>query len=64
MNGFKMQNNEFWRHYMRFIDVLNSKVISIAEHVLILNKIQVEEKVSAFNTIFGIDINGVKCFKS
>ena len=59
-----MQNNEFWRHYWRFIDVLSSKVISIAEIVLTLNKIQVEENVSAFNTIFGIDINGVKCFKS
>ena len=44
-------NNEFWRHYCRLIDVLNSKVISIAENVLILNKIQVEENVSAFNTI-------------
>ena len=59
-----MQNNEFWRHYWRFIDVLSSKVISIAEDVLILNKLQVEENVSAFNTIFGIDINGVKCFKT
>ena len=55
MDGFKMQNNEFWRHY---------RVISIAEHILILNTIQVEETVSASNTIFGIDINGVKCFKS
>ena len=36
----------------------------IAENVLILNKIQVEENVSAFNIIFGIDINGVKGFKS
>ena len=59
MNGFIMQNNEFWRHYWRFIDVLNIKVISIAEHVLILNKIQVEENVSAFNTIFGIDIKAL-----
>ena len=59
-----MQNNELRQHYWRFIDVLRSRVISIAEHVLILNKIQVEETVSAFNTIFGIDINGVKCFKS
>ena len=61
IDGFKMQNNEFWRDYWRFIDVLNSRVISIAEHVFILNKIQVEETVSAFNTIFGIDIhvNGV-----
>ena len=64
MDGFKIQNNEFCRHYWRFIDVLSSKVISIAENVLILNKIQVEENVSAFNTIFVIDINGVKCFKS
>ena len=46
------------------IDVLSSRVISIAEHILILNTIQVEETVSASNTIFGIDINGVKCFKS
>ena len=59
-----MQNSEFWRHYWHFIDVLSSKVISVAENVLILNKIQVEENVSAFNTIFGIDINGDKCFKS
>ena len=59
-----MQNNEFWRHYWRFIDILSSKVINIAENVLILNIIQVEENVSAFNTIFGIDVNGVKCFKS
>ena len=58
MDGFKMQNNEFWRHYLRLIDVLSSRVISIAEHVLILNKIQVEEPVSAFNTLFWIDING------
>ena len=47
-----MENNEFWRHFWRFIDVLSSKVISIAENVLILNKIQVEENVSVFNTIF------------
>ena len=58
-----MQINEFLCHYWRFIDVLSSLVISIAENVLILNKIQVEENVSAFNTILGIDINGVKCFK-
>ena len=64
MDGFKIQNNECLRHYLRFIDVLNSKVISIAEHVLRLNKIQLEENVSAFNTIFEIDIKGVKCFKS
>ena len=59
-----MQNNEFWCHYWCFIDVLSSKVISIAEIVLILNTIQVEENVSAFNTIFGININGVNCFES
>ena len=63
-DGFKMQNNEFWRQYWRFIDVSNSKVISIAEHDLILKKIQVEERVSASYPIFRIDINGVKCFKS
>ena len=45
-----MQNNEFWRHYWRFIDVLSSKAISIAENVLILNKIQVKEIFSIFNT--------------
>ena len=49
MDGFKMQNNELWRHYWRFIEVL---FIRIAEHVHILNKIQVEENVSVFNTIF------------
>ena len=49
------------------IDVLSSRVISTAEHnkiILILNTMKVEETVSASNTIFGIDINGVKCFKS
>ena len=45
--------------YWRF-----KKVISTAENVLILTIIQVEENVSAFNTIFGIDIDGVNCFKS
>ena len=37
-----------------------------AEHIFILNTIQVEENISASNTIFWIDIhvNGVKCFKS
>ena len=59
MDGFKMQNNEFWRHNWRFIDVLRTSVISFSEHELILNKIQVEETVTAFKTIFGIDINGV-----
>ena len=59
-----MQNNDFWQHYWRFIDVLSTKVISIAENVRIFNTIQVEENVSAFSTIFWIDINGVKCFKS
>ena len=58
MNGFKTQDNEFWRHYLRF-----NKVISTAENVLILNIIQVEGNASAFNTIFGIDIDGVNCFK-
>ena len=66
MDGFKMQNNEFWRHYRRLIDVLSSRVISFAEHIFILNTIQVEETVSASNTIFWIyiHVNGVKCFKS
>ena len=41
-----------------------NKVISTAEIVLILNIILVEENVSAFNKIFGIDINGVNYFKS
>ena len=45
--------------YWRF-----NKVISTAENVLILNIILVEENVSAFNTIFGIDIDGVNNFKS
>ena len=45
--------------YWRF-----NKVISTAEIVLILNIILVEENVSTFNTIFGIDIDGVYCFKS
>ena len=64
MDGFKMQNNEFWRHY--FIDVLSSRVIIFAEHIFIMKTIQVEETVSASNTIFWINIhvNGVKCFKS
>ena len=55
-----MQNSEFWRQYLRFIDVLYSKVISIAKNALMFKKIQVEENISAFNTIFGININGVK----
>ena len=41
-----------------------NKVISTAENVLILKIILVEENVSAFNTIFGIDIHGVNYFKS
>ena len=45
--------------YWRF-----NKVISPAENVLILNIIQVEENVSAFNTIFGIEIDGFNYFKS
>ena len=46
--------------YWRF-----DKVISTAENVLILNIIQVEEKIPAtYNTIFRIDIDGVNCFKS
>ena len=53
-----MQNNELWCHFLHFIDVLSSDVISIEENVLILNKIQVEENVSAFKTIFVIIING------
>ena len=59
-----MQDNEFWRHFWRCFDVISSKVISIAENVFILNKIQMEENVSAFNTIFGIDVNGVQYFES
>ena len=45
--------------YWRF-----NKDISTAENVLILNIIQVEENLSAFSTIFEIDIDGVNCFKS
>ena len=45
----------YWRFY---------KVISTVENVLILNKIQVEENASAFSTLFGIDIDGINCFKS
>ena len=41
-----------------------NKVISTAENVLILNIILVEENVSAFNTMFGINIDGVNYFKS
>ena len=41
-----------------------NKNVSTAENVLILNIILVEEIVSAFNTIFGIDIDGVNFFKS
>ena len=41
-----------------------NKVISNAENVLILNIILVEENVSAFNTIFGNDIDGFNYFKS
>ena len=45
--------------YWRF-----NKVIITAENVLILNIILVEENVSAFNTIFRTDIDGVNYFKS
>ena len=45
--------------YWRF-----NKVIRIAENVLILNIILVKDNVSAFNTISGIDIDGVNYFKS
>ena len=66
MDGFKMQNNEFWRNVLRFFDVLSSRFIFFAENIFILNTIQVEETVSASNTIFWIyiHVNGVKCFKS
>ena len=59
-----MQKNEFWQHYCHCIDVLSSKVVSIAENVIELDKVQVEENVSAFNTMFGIDIDGVICLKT
>ena len=62
MDGFKMQNYEFWCHYWRFIDVLSSKVLQ--KMSFIVNKIQVEENSYALSTIFVIIINGVKCFKS
>ena len=57
------------RRIMRFGAIIGvywrfNKVISTAENVLILNIIIVEENVSAFNTIFGIDICGVNYFKS
>ena len=39
--------------------MLSSRVISIAEHILILNTIRVEETVPASNTIIGIDIRNV-----
>ena len=45
--------------YWRF-----NKVISTAENVLLLNIILVEENVSAFCTLFGIDIDGVNYVKS
>ena len=44
--------------YWRF-----NKVISTPENVIILNITLVEEHVSAFNTIFGIDIGGVNYFR-
>ena len=59
-----MQKEEFWRHYWRFFDIYSSKVIIIAENVPILNKSPAEQNLAAFNMIFGIDINDVKCFKS
>ena len=48
------------------IDVLSSRVICFAENIFIMNTIQVEETVSASNTIFwiAIHVNRVKCFKS
>ena len=36
----------------------------IAENVPELNKNPAEKNFGAFNEIFGIDVNGVKCFKS
>ena len=54
MDGFKMQNNEFWRHYSCFIDVLSSRVIIFAEHIFILNTIQVEELFLPLTQYFGL----------
>ena len=59
-----MQNYEFLRHFLRFIDVNSSKVMFIVENVLILKKPQGELNFATFNAIFGIYVNDVKCFKS
>ena len=42
MDGYEMQNYQFRRHFLRFIDVYSFKVMIIVENVLILNKPQVE----------------------
>ena len=36
----------------------------LVENILILNKSQAEYNFATINTIFGIDVNDVKCFKS
>ena len=64
MYGFEMQNNAFKRHSWRFIYVYSSKVMILVENILILNKSQAEYNIATFNTIFGIDVNDVKYFKS
>ena len=37
-----MQNYQFLRHFLRFIEVYSFKVVIIVENILILNKPQVE----------------------
>ena len=59
-----MQNYQFRRHFLRFIDVYSFKVMIIVETVLILNKPQVECNLTTLTRYLGNDVNDVKCFKS
>ena len=62
--AFKCRKKNFDAIIDVFFDIYSSKVIIIAENVPILNKSPAEQNLVAFNMIFGIDINDVKCFKS
>ena len=64
MDGYEKQNNQFWRHFLRFIDVYNFIVMIIVENVLILNKPKAEYNVITLTRYLGNDVNDLKCFKS
>lgn len=52
------------RNGRNFMDVLHSKVLILAENMLLLNTIQAEQNYATFNAIFGFDVNDIKRFKS